>query len=183
LLASSLQKDQRGTECQRRAKRLAGSSCGFIPAQTVACQPALPSPSPCALCSPAEIRGAEQQAHINGEFKKLSGRLDTVVRDGPQRRSRYLPELHEPGDHTGPSEGLSLTAGHHVRDGLQSLSRRLPELQECGDHKGPPERLRPTTGHHVKRWVIHTGPRHANPGLHHGRKHLQKGMSSPIFCF
>lgn len=147
LLASSLKKDQRGTEHQRWANHLVGSSGSFIQAQTVTYQSTLPSPSPRALCSPAEIRGAEQQAQINGELKKLSRRLETAVSDGPQ-----------------------------------SLSRCLPELQEPGDHKGPPEGLSPTAGHHVRR-VIYTGPQHVNSGLHHGKKHLQRGMSNPIPCF
>lgn len=72
LLASSLQKDQRGTKYQRWANHLGGSSGSFIQAQTVVCQPAFLSPHPCVLCSPAEIRGAEQQAQINQEFKKLT---------------------------------------------------------------------------------------------------------------
>lgn len=116
LLASSLQKDQSGTEYHRWANHLAGSSGSFIQAQTVTCQPALPSPSPCGLCSPAEIRGAEQQAQVNGEFKKLSRRLEIALRDGPQSLSRCLAELHEPGDHKGPPEGLSPSAAHRVRD-------------------------------------------------------------------
>lgn len=99
LLASSLKKDQCGTEHQRWANHLVGSSGSFIQAQTVTYQPTLPSPSPRALCSPAEIRGAEQQAQINGELKKLTRRLEIAVSDGPQSLSRCLPELQEPGDH------------------------------------------------------------------------------------